>query len=362
MDRQEIYKLIEAAKSVIAQAKTNDNGKPTTTPNQTTIASYYKVATRLFGVNSTTRIIRLPSSTKEITEKVRESRTKSTLQIYARSVRFVAVDMLKLLLKKIDHAQRDKDWILVESIITSPKFKTIVELSSMLPAEYSDGWVPKRKRKGKKASLSRLPHDWREQMARHSSGQYHVPMLVSLLTGCRPVELAKGVKITRKKDTLRVRVEGAKITQHAGQEFREFNLADYPLTNQLLALFDPAESVKIVKVDTPNSVTTHMRSVGLKLWPKRKESITCYTARHAMAAECKRAIANGSNPDLVSKVLGHVVDKTASYYGNRFQASGISVVPSLVLVPHPIRQKVRARNALRKETRKNVVNPKGPRI
>jgi len=36
------------------------------------------------------------------------------------------------------------------------------------------------------------------------------------------------------------------------------------------------------------------RAVGKKIWPKRKESITVYTARHAMAADCKAANLNSS--------------------------------------------------------------------
>ena len=55
-----------------------------------------------------------------------------------------------------------------------------------------------------------------------------------------------------------------------------------------------------------------MREVGMKLWPRRKENITAYTIRHAMAADCKAAITQGADPNLVSQVLGHVVDKTAS--------------------------------------------------
>ena len=67
-----------------------------------------------------------------------------------------------------------------------------------------------------------------------------------------------------------------------------------------------------------------------------------------MAADCKQAIAEGADPDLVSQVLGHVVDKTASYYGNRYQSGGRSMVPLDVTVTKPIKHKSRARNEARK--------------
>jgi hypothetical protein len=90
-----------------------------------------------------------------------------------------------------------------------------------------------------------------------------------------------------------------------------------------------------------------MRSIGKKLWPA-KEAITVYSARHAMAADCKSASHNpGTDPDLASKVLGHRVDKTASYYGSLFQSSGISVAPSNVMVTHPVKNKSKVKNSLR---------------
>ena len=135
----------------------------------------------------------------------------------------------------------------------------------------------------------------------------------------------------------------------AGQEYRQFKLAYHPLTDLLIKLLkENGQSEMLVKVDKGNSVTTHMRAIGKRIWPRRKESITAYTARHAMAADCKSAIVNGADPDLVSKVLGHCVDKTSSFYGNRFQSGGTSVVPSDVQVPREVRQKSKERNERRR--------------
>lgn len=102
-----------------------------------------------------------------------------------------------------------------------------------------------------------------------------------------------------------------------------------------------------VAVNHGNSLTTHLRSKAKALWPARKESITTYSARHALAADCKKAIHDGADPDLVSQVLGHVVDKTASYYGSISQSGGISVAPTDVVVPKGIRHKAKERNKRR---------------
>ena len=97
-----------------------------------------------------------------------------------------------------------------------------------------------------------------------------------------------------------------------------------------------------------NSVTTHMRSVGKKIWPLKKEAITVYTARHAMASDCKAAVDNGASKDLVSQVLGHIVDKTATYYGTRFHSGKGSVAPSEIVVPKPIKHIYPGRSVKRK--------------
>lgn len=184
-------------------------------------------------------------------------------------------------------------------------------------------------------------------MADKVYGQFRIPAIVALLTGCRPAELEKGVLIERVGDHLYATIQGAKVTKKAGQKQRRFRIADHPVTNLLIDIMtksDETRDAMTVKVECGNSVTTHMRSVGKKLWPGRKETITVYTAQHAMAADCKAVIHEGADPDLVSQVLGHVVDKTASYYGARFQSGGISVAPSKVVVPSEIKQKVRERN------------------
>lgn len=174
-------------------------------------------------------------------------------------------------------------------------------------------------------------------------------MLVALMSGVRPAELEYGVKLKRFQDQLTAHIKGAKVTKYAGQTAREFTIANHPVKDRIIAYMDTQENKNelLVKVDCGNSVTTYMRSIGKKLWPV-KEAITVYSARHAMAADCKSASHNGADPDLASKVLGHRVDKTASYYGSLFQSGGISVAPLNVKVTHPVKNKSKAKNSLRK--------------
>lgn len=353
MDKAEIYKLISDAKDSLGEqvpknpealvAYYSHGNKSSTIRSvvpEKANQQYIKCARRIFDINPKSDSVIIPSSTEMIISRVKDSKKKSTLRMYARSVRHVSMKMLSEILKLVDKAQREKDWHKVERIVTHPKFKTLCTLARMLPSDFAENWQANSPRKGKKSSLQRLPKNWRELMVAESKGQFTVPMILCMLTGCRPMEIEKGVIVKMQKESLYVRIIGAKVTEKAGQEYRIFELANHPLTDLLIQkLKFNDENAALVKVASGNSVTTHMRRLGKKLWPRRKESITVYTARHAMAAQCKQASCEGGDTDLVSEVLGHVVDKTASYYGNRFQSGGLSVVPRQVKVPRDIRRK-----------------------
>jgi integrase len=347
MDRQEIYDRIKAAKTALIPTHA-DGATKDAVVTEDAQRQYMKEAKRLFGTDPVTGNLIAPSSAELVIATVRTAKTIGTLKKRARSVRHFAMAILKAALKLADTAQRAGDWDEVEQIVTHPKFRACVTLCKMMPADYADdGWVAEKPRSSKKRSLTGLPPNWRELVAEAVDGQFRNAVLVALLTGCRPAELEKGVLIERIKGGLYATIQGAKVKENAGQKQRRFRIADHPITNMLMRVMDESDEtrdVMPVKVEHGNSVTTHMREIGKKLWPKKKQSITVYTARHAMAADCKAAIADGADPDLVSKVLGHIVDKTASYYGARFQSGGISMAPSEVVVPKAIKQKVRARN------------------
>jgi len=349
MSKQAIHDQIRAAEKAL---KPSDDYAATVDTEVTpgTAEQYDAEAGRMIGSDPDTKKIIPPRNPDPIIAKVRTARTKATLRKRARSVRHVALKHLSQLLKFADQAQRAGDWNEVERIVMHPVFQAYIVLARMMPADYANGWKPVRPRKGKKSSLLRLPADWREQLAARSRGQFRVPTLMALMTGCRPQELEKGVFLIRTETGLYVRIRGAKVTEKSGQKFRRFRLADHPLTDELIAIMQQSKTPArmIVKVEHGNSVTTHLRAIGHKLWPRRTETITVYTARHGMAAACKAAIAEGADPDLVSQVLGHIVDETASYYGNRFQSGGRIIVPSNIKVTKAIKHKQRSRIEVRR--------------
>ncbi len=357
MDRQAIYDLIKAAKTALIpnhkDAATVDTKVTVNTDKQ-----YKKEAHRLFGIDTDTEELnKFPIDAKLIIANVRNAKTVSTLRKRARAVRHIALNMLNIMLIRTDEAQRKGHWDAVEKIVALPMFKSCTELANMMPADYKVSWKETKKRHSKKSSLTKLPKDWREKIANTTTGQYKMATLVSLATGCRPAELEKGVLLERKADGLYATINGAKVKEKAGQKERSFRLADHPITTLITDIMKQEQDLPdiilvSVGVGKSNSITTHIRSIAKKLWPLHKEAVTCYTSRHAMASDCKKVVTEGADPDLASLVLGHAVDKTASYYGNTFQSGGKSMAPSNVSATKLIRHKVRDRNEARRRDKK----------
>ncbi len=336
-DRRELHAKIKAARDALKPPH-EDSATVDTKLTPNTEADYLKIAKRLYGVGKDKNILH-PYDAESIIAKVRSVSKYSTLRKYARAIRHEALKKLSEILQKLDKAQRNNQHDLVKNVVMQPSFDGYITLAKMLPAEYKEGWIPESKRKSKKISLRGLPEDWREQMANNSSGQYHIPMLVILATGCRPAELKNGVKLILENGELSAVINGAKVTKHSGQEIRNLKLANNEITEKLKTYLIKDNGNPIITVEKPNSVSTHMRSVGKRIWPKRKESITAYTARHAMAADCKASPLSETNPDFVSKVLGHQADDTKSYYGTRSQSSSDRFVPLAVKSTKTVKKK-----------------------
>jgi len=355
--KNRVLELLGRAEEILMRAKNN----PITKPSLKTIQHYKDVVNRIFLATQGSGVSVAPTNAEAVIEYVRTAETIATLRMSAQALKPISTYMLREKYKEVRSAIKEKNWENAEKITTDPSFSALLTLSSMTAADYSIDWTPIAKRKSKKASLINLEMDWREQLARAlPEGHFTFPALAQLLTGSRPAEIERGIKFIRIGDRLRVRIRSVKVTDEAGQPWRCFDVADHFIKYLLLEYMDnePNPNILFARVKNGNSLTTHIRSIGRKLWPKRKEAITCYSARHAMAADCKLAIQNGADPDITSQVLGHCVDKTQTYYGSLLQAGGVSMAPTNVRVSRPVKNKQKVKNSLRKapgQLKKNKV-------
>ncbi len=346
MQTQDIEKLLWEARYIIEQSRRNQ-GVQNKPPSEKSVKDYKKIAKRVFGgYPYKTDEPATPRNATVVINTVKQAHKESTLRKMARSVRYVAMQKLRNRVVSANQAERAGSSSEVARIVSHPTFQSLLTLSKMLPADYKQDWTPQALRKSKKISLHKLPKDWREKMAEAApDGLFRLPMLVCLMTGARPAEMEKGVILKREGTKLAAHISGVKVTEHAGQHYRILRIADHPIKELIMKHMDEQQDKNhlMVRVENGNSLTTFMRALGKKLWPRHKEDITAYSARHAMAADCKKASAAGADSDLTSMVLGHRVDKTRTYYGSIFQSGGISVAPFRVHVPNAIKHTSKAR-------------------
>ncbi|HCE9325940.1 TPA: hypothetical protein NH024_001115 [Pseudomonas aeruginosa] len=201
------------------------------------------------------------------------------------------------------------------------------------------------RRKSKRSDLKYLPSNWRDQVHKQLEGsKYELAYLVEAVSGCRPGELEKGVKVVCSKEgrLLTVRIDnGVKVTDQKGQPWREitYRVDQNPLVK---ALFDVCGNVEpgtegietVVGIEKTTNWRAALSSAGQRLWPRLKFRICPYHLRNAAASDFKRS---GLSDEDVSIALGHCVGKTASLYG-QFQIGrgGEGLSPDTVLGARPI--------------------------
>lgn len=344
MEKQEIFKIVMQARQALEPghpyAATLKNK-----PSDDTYSRYQKCAEQFFSEDEMIiarkdgseeiKHVLLPKDAEQIIERISAYESAATIRLYATAVRRVSMEYLKDILTRIDRYQKADKWKSAYRMATSAYMDALITLAQTLPAEYLKRAKAPKPRVSKKSSIKGLPHSWREDIIAGSSEKYQLAVTVLALTGCRPSEVVKGVRVTIRNGELYAEIKGAKVTEHAGQEIRTLKLHQKSALQLLLPWMNGADEIT-VQVPNANSLTTHIRNVARRLWPCKRDSVTSYSLRHAMAADCKASPILEAEPELISQILGHRVDKTRSYYGDRSQGNG-RLAPQQVTATHPVK-------------------------
>lgn len=164
------------------------------------------------------------------------------------------------------------------------------------------------KRNSKKASLKNLPNDWQDQicnlmaMARH---KHYAAARIMACTGCRPCEVARGIRVYRNEDGINFYIEGAKfkMNDERGQEWR---IIIIPLDHPLGSTIDDGEYNASSAESLSKAITRKAVKLGFK-------GVTAYSHRHQMASDMKFSKYPKKE---IANVLGHISTETQQTYGN----------------------------------------------
>lgn len=225
---------------------------------------------------------------------------------------------------KLLRAYDAKDQTEIERLIA---IKENIDTAAISRAAGSSGGADNRlRRKSKKISLRGLPSDWRVRFLEEAGGfaggqvsKYYPAMTILAATGCRPVELEKGieVRLDDRCENLIFEIPGGKVTKKNGQRLRKLKISlEHPIANMVCTGFITAPG---------SALNSAVVRVGKKVFPNRTPTmqISPYSFRHAAAADFK--FCGGSDAD-ISGALGHRSTVTKSYYSPRRGAGGLRLV------------------------------------
>ncbi len=153
-------------------------------------------------------------------------------------------------------------------------------------------------------------------------------LLAGLWTGLRPCEWEHAHLI---ESTYQLKVKNAKNTQDRSHgEYRIINLVN--LDKQMLAVIKiHLENVRLAKLlPVKNGLTgfeqfygqcrQRLHRANKKLWPKRKQSIPLYSARHQFAADAKYS---GLSKEAIAALMGHKSTETHTlHYARKSSGKG----------------------------------------
>ena len=189
--------------------------------------------------------------------------------------------------------------------------------------------------KSKRASVAKLPKDWREKVvaaALHSNAgdAFKAAVAVLCVTGCRPEELEAGVAcLKRQNGQLELRIRGAKtgtidngkVVADRGQPWRALIIdADASEASRYLAALCSNKPSALVQFNK-DSLRKMVGRVAKRVYPKKDGAgISPYCFRHAMAADLKSC--DELTDEQRAMALGHLSVESIASYGRRRRGGG----------------------------------------
>lgn len=197
----------------------------------------------------------------------------------------------------------------------------IEDLRTQVPPE--DAFT--RKGCSKRGTLKKLPQDWRKRLVANTITSALPSVLVSMLSGCRPEELAMGISVSVLDDRhLIITIKGAKVTEHNGQPWRKLTY-DVSLSDEAAQLWRIA-SRKGGNLVVKREPRTFHKNLQRACEKAGLPSISAYTCRHYFASQLKSVF--GTAKVKIAMALGHASTATQQAYGTKQQGrkGGLALV------------------------------------
>lgn len=321
--QQQLRSLIRQCSELMSAAR--PRGGRFDDPSESTQTDYVRLATTL--------LIRSRETGIELKAVVNDTTSPRTFQKRMAAFRYFLRMRYRLLIYDLREGNDGQRQRLLPEM---QQFMEVLQAFTQLQKTGLQG--TRRKRNSKRQALSGLPDDWRNALyERSKTGKYGLAILAASLSGCRPAELQKGIRIWRtydarlQSDVINLEIKGVKVKATQGQPHRliQYRVLDpHPLIVAMNSLIDqqPQQALQ-VQIPSRSNFTVEIRRLSKSLWPAHPHAITAYCFRHQWAADAKRT----QPADSVSQGLGHLSAKTRSNYGQAQQARQTGMLDPLAI-------------------------------
>jgi len=132
-----------------------------------------------------------------------------------------------------------------------------------------------------------------------------------------------------------IRINGAKLGDYAGQQWREIDIPTVKLPPHMLLCMREGRDLVEVKVDSTDALRQAVYSYSRELWPGSIR-ISPYHFRHSITETLRE---NGWPAHEIAAVLGERSAATVSHYGRKIRPkrSGRREVPEVVIIRGGVR-------------------------
>lgn len=166
---------------------------------------------------------------------------------------------------------------------------------------------------GKRSSLSELPTNWRDSVAREANESDRPALAALALTGCRPAEV-RGIRVRQDENNITLTIRSAKFDADRGIESRTIaierdSIGDTQSGRDLQLWLGNREQRTVAY---PGSVEAFRERIGNAADRAGLSEVSAYTYRHAAARDLKTA---GVERLEIANRLGHRSDQSQSVYG-----------------------------------------------
>lgn len=185
--------------------------------------------------------------------------------------------------------------------------------------------------KSKRLVLKKAEEGWRDEYFRVTaqSRQYRHAALLQGLCGMRPLELERGVIVSRRGPMVGIKILGAKVRETTGQPWRGVFIEARKFPDWFL---EELESAPKTYSAPRGAMRSYLRRLSPQVFPKQDNKpqliLSSYVLRHAIITDLRQA---GWSSVEIAEVLGERCAATSRWYGLRWRGSKFRRTPEIAI-------------------------------